>query len=1751
MTQPNKRPRFRFLAMLMALSFVLLLFSPYEQLRAQEATASQTQGETGSSDPRYLQLEKQLMNLGYLAEGEQLATKSGELPVVITLTDEQGFTGDVAGKMAYAQALRQSFLAKVSAQLNLDLELEGETSLLNVSMATTVPVESLAKLFSFEEVKGIYSNASFLLAPQAIVRNQNPMFRSATEVYDPSTLKGQGQLVAVLDSGFDTDHKNMYITDATKAHYPTSESVAGVIQTNRLAGQWKNTKFPYVYNYANQDQDVEETGESHGTHVAGIVAAQPDENGQFAGGAPEAQVLAMRVFRRGAKSTSPYTYSKAIEDSVVLGAKSINMSLGSAYGVLKQMADFILEQIQNARRQGVMVNIAAGNEGYASQAVGLPEASQPHYETVGDPAVATDALAVASMNNLNITTTVFDVENDGQRGYLAGAVVPVAPLYDEWLEIVPVGLARPEDVEGLNLEGKAALIERGLITFVSKVNTVAEKGAKLAIIYNSEAGGEDYVSMALDGTNIPAISVKRSDGVGLRANPARIRLTKGVGSLSYGAGGRASDFSSWGPSPEFDLKPEVMAVGGNVYSTLPDDTYGNQSGTSMATPQVSALVALFNERIAKDADLLVPAVGEARQDFVKNFVMSTAVPQAQDNDPFLSPRKQGAGLANRDNLLSSTVIVTALPNDQGKLQAKVNLGDVQDQFSFKVRVHNVSKTKTHRFSSAEATVQTDRLDENNPKWIVVEGTRKIVDNVPADVQSFSLAPGETKDLTFNVDLSAVSAQLAREFINGYYVEGFVRLTSENPAEQSQVGLPWIAFHEVQQADGSTTGYKDIPVIEKPIYDYEDVSENSDELPYFYSLMDQTSHPYTALITEVNGQKVVLGEVEPDADGRRQFKTDPFYLSPNFDRVYDKVQFQAVFRSHFEKAVMKVWNEDRSEVQYESDPVGGSLNQYEQGEPSSAKNIPTRRYAWSWSGRKGFSPLPDGIYWLDFQAQGIMEGAKPQKLSFKIVLDTKAPKLSQVRYQDGRFTAVISDENGIKHAYLERIDAQGESQEVMQNNLTDSVSFEVAEQDLSQYRVVMYDPAGNKTVKRLDHALESATGEFTARFKKHGTDEVIDLDPSHYTITVKDELGSKYEQWSDLPFGRYTATLELKTAKYSADQATVNFELTREEPIKTVDFFLRTLDVVPLEVTVNFAPEGVSYPSTPKMRAVLEDGSTVVELKYVDLFGKLFMFEGELSEGTWRLEAYDLEEGWQVNPSVSYVTVEDGDWDASAEVTYINGPTSSIEVVSTITGGSLTPDDLVYQAYDGVTVFNDLSVLPLGNYLVVPAMVPDGYYVKPDRVLLTLEEDEVARPEFVYSPLTEETYGRVVVRTVMEDPNEAVIEASYKASNLYGKGADTLDKIPYGGWYVEPDQHSPLFVGVKENEFVFVDEGTPEVHVDFVWKRLSSIEKSGIARIDLDWEDKDAKKAHEEGANPAYHFEFTNLDTGEVLTYSGAREWRGVDLPNVPFGYYAVRLTSPEGVHAKPVYVAVKSDEEPNSAGEKMLIKQGAAPEHYTLPTKSLPETPELEQSVTLQLPGTTGLSTEGLYLWVEAKGDSVYQLNGADYRVSLYDVEIRSEATDKKVPNEDLPLDFQATLLLPLGTHSATEAKAVYVNEANQISEHSASAVLGAQMSLQVRHFSLYGVASPKAEPTPTPTIAPTATPEPTVTVTPVVTPSPTLEPTTGAKVTPAAPTSSAGTATGGNASLPKSGEAGGQTALVLLMMGLALAFIAYRKTER
>ncbi|KAK4088649.1 hypothetical protein Purlil1_6860 [Purpureocillium lilacinum] len=400
----------------------------------------------------------------------------------------------------------------------------------------------------------------------------------------------------------------------------------------------------------------------HGTHVTGIIGALPNPY-NFTGAALDATLGMYRVFGclgNAGDDLLIAAFNMAFEE----GADIITASIGSASGWTDTAWSVAAARIVE---NGVPCTISAGNEGvyglfFTSQAAG-----------------AKGVTAVASFNNaltIVATYTCYAEIDGGNRqdfGYLPALEQydwpeEPLPLYALSLNTSIVGdgcSPLPDDTP--DLSGYAVLVRRGGCFFVDKAWTVIAKGAKYMIVYDDRPGC-DGVDLGAAGGNMTAAGmVPATTGEafieaikgGHNVTVVMSNPDKGFSQYLYFndnpvTGGAVSSFSSWGPTFEGDLKPQVGAPGGSIISTWLTNrgSYTPQSGTSMAAPLVASVMAL---------------VGQVRGTFdpktLNNLLSATAKPQIWNDDTQWLPGKlapvpqQGAGIVQAYDAAYGTTLL--------------------------------------------------------------------------------------------------------------------------------------------------------------------------------------------------------------------------------------------------------------------------------------------------------------------------------------------------------------------------------------------------------------------------------------------------------------------------------------------------------------------------------------------------------------------------------------------------------------------------------------------------------------------------------------------------------------------------------------------------------------------------------------------------------------------------------------------------------------------------------------------------------------------------------------------------------------------------------------------------------------------------------------------------------------------------------------------------------------------------------------
>ena len=792
---------------------------------------------------------------------------------------------------------------------------------------------------------------------------------------------GKSMVVAILDTGLDTSHE-AFQNGVNGAKYTKTDIQAKISGNPLQAGEisvdsvYKSSKIPFAYDYYDNDTNVS-GGNSHGTHVAGIVGAN---GGQVTGVAPDAQLMILKIFGDDGSGAYDSDILAALDDAVMLGVDAINMSLGMTAG-FSQAAETRMQQVyQRVKNAGISLMCAAGNE-YSSSyksagGTDLPLASNPDNGAVASPSTYGAALSVASMNNVKATAPYLLV-GDRKIRYSDPAETAskqIASLNGTY-EYMDCGVGATTDFTGKSLTGKVALIQRAgeeageILSFAQKEKNAKAAGAKAVIIYDNVEG--DLVNMATDGS-IPAVFISKADGEAmLAATEKKVSFSKSYLSQFQDAySGKMSDFSSWGVTPDLKLKPEITAPGGDIYSTLPGGLYGSMSGTSMASPHMAGAAVVMAQYITEE----LGGTNMTQQEITalsNKLLMSTAVPVKNKQSLPYSPRKQGAGLVQ---LGRATKAKAYLSSAEGGLP-KAELGDSTDgSFSFSFQANNLSNAAI-KYEVGVTVLTEDTVKENGKTYLAQSPRQLGADEVTVTAPS-TVTLRASGTATVNVSLALTEkgkAALDADFPNGIYLEGFVTLTPVNDGDTISLGLPFLGFY----GDWSAA-----PIFDASVYD-------TDKSPAVYRTM--------LGLFGADGSGYYLGHNLYATDNDRFDKN--YIAMSNKTSNYHVTAAMAMLRNA-DKLTFSVTNESNAKV-YEETLTNQSKTYYSSSQQS--YHTPMANTGFTGYTKSKFSAakaLPEGTY--TYTVTATLNG-KTEKETFPLTIDNQAPQVvkSEVVIQNGK------------------------------------------------------------------------------------------------------------------------------------------------------------------------------------------------------------------------------------------------------------------------------------------------------------------------------------------------------------------------------------------------------------------------------------------------------------------------------------------------------------------------------------------------------------------------------------------------------------------------------------------------------------------------------------------------------------------------------------------------------------------------------
>ena len=807
---------------------------------------------------------------------------------------------------------------------------------------------------------------------------------------DQVAQKGEGKVIAVIDTGVDTTHQ-AFTGELAGTPPLTPQKVAAL--TSQLGegktGVYISQKFPFAYDYADGDNDASprEGGSGfHGTHVAGIAAGNADK---IIGTAPNAQVIVAKVTRSEDDALLDSALLASLDDMLVLHPDVINLSLGWTAGMDNEADTVYATVYKKLQDAGITVNAAAGNAfstGYGNNSgKGLPYASDPDSSVIDEPATYSSVVAVASVENALIrnafTVNGKDIGYQRSRGMNGEKVAYFSDLPAGTYEYVDAGFASEEDVAALKekypdgLAGKIALVSRGKMTYQKKVENLYDLHPAGILVYNNVSVGS-LIIMNLTTQDLPAAFISQADGQAMLDAPEhKLSIAEGQ-VLPQSSIYEASEFSSWGVSPDLRLKPEIAAPGGNVFSSIPNGAYEQTSGTSMATPQMAGISAIVLQRVQSDP-LFASMSAREQADVVQNLIMGTARPltdAAQTTGALYSPRKQGAGLVDALAATTSSVYPTVVGAAE-QSRPKADLGDGTKGWHFDVTLHNLSGVPaTYELSSQALSEIVDGgfFTEHSSDWrghgveITYSGAAS------ASAEGATVTVPASGEATVGIDVtpgSEFASYVADNTPNGTFLDGFVRFASKTDG-QPDLAVPYLGFYgdwgkapifdALASVGGAHTRASDIVN-----------GQTGASLGYnpLVKVADRTGNP--------NPQRYVIS--------RSTASGAPTILEPRTGTLRSVHSLTSTYTNEAGETVFSVTNHQNWKSVY--------LTSTEENTWVEAYHEST---AFDANAEK-FAQMPDGAYTLRIAASNDGPSRAEQSISYNFRLDTKAPVISDLVY----------------------------------------------------------------------------------------------------------------------------------------------------------------------------------------------------------------------------------------------------------------------------------------------------------------------------------------------------------------------------------------------------------------------------------------------------------------------------------------------------------------------------------------------------------------------------------------------------------------------------------------------------------------------------------------------------------------------------------------------------------------------------------
>jgi uncharacterized protein (TIGR03437 family) len=497
-----------------------------------------------------------------------------------------------------------------------------------------------------------------------LVNLQGP--QGAWSIVGGVSSAGAGVKIGIIDSGIDQNHPGFQDTLTPPAGFRVCDVPSNCAFTNNKVIVARSYVALSAEVYDTPDDYSPSDHMGHGTAIA-MIAAGVQNTGPLAtiqGVAPKAFLGNYKIFGSPGVNDFPnlsvplvaltdavkdgmdvVTLSMSEGDPATNGPLDVDPSCAGSNG--DTHCDILAEAVENSVKLGMVVVAAAGNDGDTA-------ANYPTLNSIHTPGTAPDAITVGASMNSHMFYQAVHVNGSGVPSNLQNIralfsngpqVSPPPALLRDVSQLQNDGLACSALPAG-SLTGAIALVQRGTCIYSNKVINAQNAGAIGVVIYQV-SGSDTPLSVFAQDAGIPAVMIGNTDGVALKnylaANPgATVTLDLTFTPVSaptntvWPYSSRGPSIGSFGTTPTFVIKPELVAPGADLYTAAQKldpngDAYNatgytSVTGTSYAVPMVAGAVALVKQIHGAwtPAQLKSAVVNTATQDVMDGGVQARA-----------------------------------------------------------------------------------------------------------------------------------------------------------------------------------------------------------------------------------------------------------------------------------------------------------------------------------------------------------------------------------------------------------------------------------------------------------------------------------------------------------------------------------------------------------------------------------------------------------------------------------------------------------------------------------------------------------------------------------------------------------------------------------------------------------------------------------------------------------------------------------------------------------------------------------------------------------------------------------------------------------------------------------------------------------------------------------------------------------------------------------------------------------------------